>query len=319
MALGTISVAGLAACASKDDAPSGGSGGASGSKTIGVVVNNLSDSNQADILKGYQDQGAKYGWTVKSTDSQGDPAKANAAVSTFVQQRVAGIAVLVYQGSVLQSGISAAKAAGIPVILNGANTLVEGVAAAIPVAAGKVQAETVVQGINGQGSVLMFTYPPGAPCVAQFDESKRVFDANPGIKYTTHDVPAPGWIVEAQKATAAWLRTHPAGSGNLAIWGCWDGPTFGAMAALRSANRTDVKVYGNGGEPGALVAVKNGTMTATIFYDQYTGGGLAGAELLQGAIKAGASWTPKVQPNPSELVDANNIADLCAKYSAKCK
>lgn len=288
-------------------------------KTIGVVLNNAADSNQADILRGYEDAGKKFGWTVESVDTQGDPAKANAAISTFVQRGVDGIAAMVYQGNVLQSGITAAKAAGIPVILNGANELVDGVAAAIPVAAGTEHGQLTVDGIEGKGSVLMFHYPPGAPCVAEFEQSTAVFDANPGVTYDSHDVPAPGWEVEGQKATATWLQTHPAGEGNLAIWGCWDGPLFGAIAALKAANRDDVKVYGNGGEPLALTAVRDGTMTATFLFDQYTGGGVAGAQLLNDAIAAGASWTPLVQPNPSQLVDASNIEAICTEFPDRCK
>ncbi|MDO8307251.1 MAG: sugar ABC transporter substrate-binding protein [Actinomycetota bacterium] len=300
-------------------APADSPSAAEEAKTIGVVLNNAADSNQADILRGYEDAGKEYGWTVLSVDTQGDPAKANAAISTFVQQGVDGIAAMVYQGNVLQSGIDAAKAAGIPVILNGANELVDGAAAAIPVAAGTEQGQITVDGIEGNGSVLMFHYPPGAPCIAEFEQSTAVFDANPGVTYESHDVPAPGWEVEGQKATATWLQTHPAGEGNLAIWGCWDGPLFGAIAALNAANRDDVLVYGNGGEPLALTAVRDGTMTATILYDQYTGGGIAGAKLLNDAIAAGPSWTPVVQPNPSQLVDASNIEAICTEFPDRCK
>lgn len=306
----------LAACSDSDGSAGDSSGG---SARIGVVANSLADSNQADILRGYEDQGKKYGWTVESTDSQGDAAKANAAIQTYVQQGVDGIAVMVYQAEVLQSGIQAAKASGIPVVLNGANELADGVAAVIPVAAGEAQADALIAGIGTTGDVLMFTFPPGAPCVAQLEDSSAVFDANPGIKTTTHDVPAPGWVVEGQKATATWLQTHPAGGTPLAIWGCWDGPTFGAIAALAAANRTDVKVYGNGGEPEALANVQAGKMAGTIFYDQYTGGGLSGATLLHDAIEAGSDWTPKSVPNPSEVVDSTNIADICSRYPDKCE
>lgn len=316
LAAGLVAVPFLFGCSASTSGPTEAS---SSSKTIGVVVQNLADVNQGDILKGYQDQGAKYGWTIKSVDTQGDPAKANAAMKTYVQQEVAGIVSMVYEGSTLRAGISAAQAAGIPVILNGTGTLVPGVAAAISLDSGQKEAEALVKELGGNGKVLMFTFPPGAPCVQQFNSSKPVMDANPGITYTTHDVPAPGWIAEAQKATGAWLQTNPAGSGKLAIWACWDGPAFGAIAALAANKRTDVKVFGNGGEPDALTAIQNGKMTASVFFDQYTGGGLAGATLLHDAIEAGSSWQPKVVPNPNEIVDSGNVAAVCAKYPDKCR
>lgn len=319
---GLCGVLALAGCGGSDHKPGAAAqpkaGGGPGA-TIGVVINTLADVNQADILRGVKDQGKKYGWTVKSTDTQSDPAKANAAMRTFVQQKVAGIFVTVYSGSVMQAGLTAARAAKIPVILDGANDLVPGVAAIIPLGSGEEEGKAVVEALGGSGSVLAFTFPPGAPCVAQWEQSKKVFDANPGVEYTTHDVPAPGWITEGQKATAAWLQTHPAGSSKLAIWGCWDGPTFGAIAALTAAKRKDVKVFGNGGEPDAINAIRSGKMTASIFYDQYTGGGLAGAQLLHDALVAGDKWTPKAQPNSFQRIDASNVKEVCAKYPTKCK
>ena len=68
------------------------------------------------------------------------------------------------------------------------------------------------------------------------------------------------------------MPRHPAGSENLAIWGCWDDPSIGAIGSLRAQGRDDVKVYGINGNAQALENIKNGFMTATAWQDSFTEG-----------------------------------------------
>ena len=91
----------------------------------------------------------------------------------------------------------------------------------------------------------------------------------PDIKVTKNEVRIPGYFEDGAQYANAWLASHPAGSENLAIWGCWDDPSIGAIGSLRAQDRDDVKVYGVNGNAQALENIKNGFMTATAWQDSY--------------------------------------------------
>lgn len=292
-----------------------------GGLTIGIVLNSAADPNQVNIAKGWTTEGAKYGWTVTQVDSMGNANQANAAMQALVQRKVGAIAVEVYESTALGTGLAAARAAHIPVVLNGSNTLAPGVIATLPVYAGVPQTTRMATDLHGKGTVLEFTFPPGAPCVAEERQADTVLKSYQGITVKKESVPSPGWVEAAQADTSAWLTSHPAGSGPLAIWGCWDGPLIGSIAALRADARTDVKLYGNGGQADALAAVKSGAMTATWFYGDRTGDGIMGANLLHDyllATKAHGKWKAKTVPVPSIVVDKGNVNAICAKSPKAC-
>lgn len=290
--------------------------------TIGIVLNNAADPNQVNVAKGWKTQGAKYGWkSFLQVDTTGSADKANAAMEAFVQRKVNAIVVQVYESSALGAGLAAARKAKIPVFLNGSNSLAPGVAATEPVYAGVPHTTRMAKDLGGTGDVLMFTYHPGAPCVAEETLADKVLKGYPGISVKKQEVPAPGWVEAGQTATIAWLTSHPANSGALAIWGCWDGPLIGSIAALRAAGRTDVKLYGNGGQADALAAILKGDMTATWFYGDRTGDGVIGAKLLKQYLATKAAkkkWKPRIVPVPSIAVDKSNVQAICAKYKGYC-
>ncbi len=118
---------------------------------------------------------------------------------------------------------------------------------------------------------------------------------------TKNEVRIPGYFEDGAQYANAWLASHPAGKENLAIWGCWDDPAIGAIGALRSQGRTDVKVYGVNGNAQALEDIKKGLMTATAWQDSYTEGSNM-IKLLPEIVKAGAGWTPKAVEVSAVLV-----------------
>ena len=89
---------------------------------------------------------------------------------------------------------------------------------------------------------------------------------------TKNEVRIPGYFEDGAQYANAWLASHPAGDGNLAIWGCWDDPAIGAIGALRQQGRDDVKVYGVNGNAQAIENIQNGHMTATAWEDSYAEG-----------------------------------------------
>ena len=89
---------------------------------------------------------------------------------------------------------------------------------------------------------------------------------------TKNEVRIPGYFEDGAQYANAWLASTRPASEPLAIWGCWDDPSIGAISALRQAGRDDVKVYGINGNAQALENIKNGFMTATAWQDSFTEG-----------------------------------------------
>ncbi len=85
-------------------------------KVIGLVnVTGQSEAAQR-IQKGAEDAVKSIGWTIKTVDAQGDPAKSQAGIQGFVTQKVDAILDLSNATQAITQGLKAARAANIPVI-----------------------------------------------------------------------------------------------------------------------------------------------------------------------------------------------------------
>ncbi|GAA1942520.1 sugar ABC transporter substrate-binding protein [Nocardioides hwasunensis] len=86
-------------------------------KTIGVVHLTTADENESTLVTALKEASDAAGlkWTFKEADSQGSAEKSQQAVSTFVNQGVDAILLLVVSTRDLQPQLEDAQAAGIPV------------------------------------------------------------------------------------------------------------------------------------------------------------------------------------------------------------
>jgi ribose transport system substrate-binding protein len=313
--VGAAIVAALALAACSGPAPSAGeSAGVPAKKTLGIVALVATDALNAAVINGATDAAKTAGWNVKVTDTQGSVDKANAAMTTFsTTDKVQGIAVMAFLSSALGSGLASAKAAGIPVVSWGGE-LVPGIAATTSAQkVGEDSVNALLKDFGTTGNVLALTYHTGVLCLYRGVAFDAAMKKQPDIKVTSNEVAIPGQVNDGTKFTAAWLASHPAGSGPLAVWGSWDEPGMGAIAALKQAGRTDVKVYAINGGPQALQAVKDGSMTQVVWQDGYT----EGKDLMEavvGSIKAGTSWKAKTIDVPGVVVTKDNIDSFLADH-----
>jgi len=311
LALASVAMLGLAGCSAP--ASEGGSSGQASQKTLGIVALVATDALNAAVIKGATEAAEAAGWTVTVTDTQGSPDKANAAMTAFsTTQKVDAILVSAFASSSIGGGLASAKTAGIPVVSWGGE-LVDGIVATTSaLKVGEDSVDALLADFGDSGDVLALTYHTGVLCLYRgqaFDEAIKKTD----ISLVSNEVAIPGQVEDGTNFTAAWLASHPEGSGNYAVWGAWDEPGMGAIAALKQAGRTDVKVYSINGSPAALQAVKDGTMTQIIWQDGYT----EGQELFQAVLdsdKAGDSWQPKTIDVPGVLVDSDTIDAFLAEH-----
>lgn len=281
---------------------------------LGIVSISATEANNVRYIAGATAAAEKAGWTVSVIDAAGSADQANSAIQNFAGRGAGAIIDMVFPYSSIGAGLAAAKDANIPVVTWGGG-LGSSVAATngsgAPIAQPVI--ERMIADLGGQGSLLALTYRTGEVCRNREVLLDEMLKSHPGITVTKNEVRIPGYFEDGAQYANAWLASHPAGDGNLAIWGCWDDPAIGAIGALRQQSRDDVKVYGVNGNAQAIENVQNGHMTATAWEDSYTEGQRM-VEMLDEIRKAGADWTPKAAEVPAILVTKDTVADFVKQH-----
>jgi ribose transport system substrate-binding protein len=293
----------LAAAAALTTIPAG----AQDKPLLGVVSITATEANNARYIKGAEKAAAEMGWEVSVIDAQGSADQANSGIQNFVERGAKAIVDMVFPVSSIGAGLAAADAAGIPVVTWGGGlggsviaTNGSGGPMAVPIV------EMMVNDLGGKGEVLALTYRTGEVCRNRELVMDEILTQHPDIKVTKNEVRIPGYFEDGAQYATAWLALHPAGSGPLAIWGCWDDPSIGAISALRQAGRDDVKVYGINGNAQALENIQKGFMTATAWQDSFTEGyNMLG--IIDEAMKAGKGWEPKAVEVTAVVVTKDTV------------
>jgi ribose transport system substrate-binding protein len=277
---------------------------------LGIVSIAATEANNVRYITGATAAANEDGWTVSVIDAAGNADQANAAIQNFAQRGAGAIIDMVFPYSSIGAGLAAAKSANIPVVTWGgglggsvAATNGSGAPVALPVI------DQMVKDLGGKGELLVLAYRTGEVCRNREVLLDQVLAKSPGIKVTKNEVRIPGYFEDGAQYANAWLASHPAGAGNLAIWGCWDDPAIGAIGALRQQGRDDVKVYGVNGNAQAIENIKNGHMTATAWEDSYTEG-YQMVKMLKQIKAAGDGWTPKAAEVAATLITQANVAQF---------
>lgn len=288
-------------------------------KLLGIVSITATDAGNARVIKGATAAAKAAGWTVQVVDAQGNAATANAAITTFVNKKASMIFDLVFPTSSLGAGLAAAKKKNIPVATWGGG-LGKGVVMTTgngaPFAAPATKA--LLAAMGNEGHILALTYRTGQVCRDREGIFDTMLTGKAGITVTKNEVTIPGFLQDGAKYATAWLAGHPAGSGKLAIWGCWEDPTLGAISALKQQGRTDVLTYGINGSSTAIKAVQDGSLTATVYEDGVKEGATMFSTTLK-AIKAGKKWKPVTVDVPGVLVTASTVAGFLASHPEALK
>jgi ribose transport system substrate-binding protein len=281
---------------------------------IGVVSISATEANNARYIAGATVAAKEIGWEISVIDAAGSADQANAAIQNFAQRGAKAIVDMVFPYTSIGAGLYSAKAANIPVVTWGggigssvAATNGSGGPMTIPVI------EMMVREMGGKGSLLALTYRTGQVCRDRETVLDQMLADYPEIKVTRNEVRIPGYFDDGAQYANAWLASHPQGSENLAIWGCWDDPAIGAIGSLRAQGRSDVRVYGVNGNAQALENIRNGHMTATAWQDSYTEG-YNMVKRLPEIVEAGSSWAPKAVEVPAVLVHKDNIEQFLADH-----
>lgn len=283
-------------------------------QVVGLVSISATEANNVRYIKGAEAAAAELGWEVSVIDADGSADKANAAIQNFAQTKAVAIVDMVFPATSIGAGLESAAAAGIPVVTWGgglggtvASTNGSGGPMAVPVV------EQLLKDMGDKGSILQLTYRTGEVCRNRETVMDEMLAKYPDITVTKNEVRIPGYFEDGAQYANAWLASHPAGAEPLAIWGCWDDPSIGAIGTLRQQGRDDVKVYGINGNAQALENIRGGHMNATAWQDSYTEG-YQMVKLLPEIIAAGADWKPEAREVPAVLVTAENVEAFVAEH-----
>lgn len=281
---------------------------------LGIVSIAATEANNVRYIDGATKAAEELGWDVNVVDAAGSADQANSAIQNFAQVGAHAIVDMVFPWSSIGAGLAAAESAGIPVVSWGgglgstvAATNGSGGPMAVPVV------ELMVEKMEGKGSILALTYRTGEVCRNREVVMDEILAAHPEITVTKNEVRIPGYFEDGAQYANAWLASHPPGQENLAIWGCWDDPSIGAIGALRSQGRTDVEVYGINGNAQALENIRNGHMTATAWQDSFTEG-YEMVKMLDKIVEAGDAWEPVAAEVPAVLVTQETVEAFLSEH-----
>jgi ABC-type sugar transport system substrate-binding protein len=213
-------------------------------ETIGLVdIVGASSADQA-LEQSVKQAAQLLGWSYKSVDAQGDPAKMNGGVLSFVNQHVNAIVTIAIQPQAARQGLAAAKAAGIPTIQIGGTLPPSDLYTASyeqnEGAMTDLAAQYMVDRMHFTGDVGFFTNN----AVYGFKARQAAFDAvlslYPGIHIVaTHELDLTNLGPDAQSATVAMLQAHPSIK---AIWVMADPAFIPALDGVRQAGH-DSKTF----------------------------------------------------------------------------
>lgn len=238
--------------------PVSGLGGDVVKKTIGLVNVIGSNGNAAACQKNFTTAAKALGWTVKTVDAAGDPAKMASGVSTMVTQKVDAIVTVSIEPAVARQGLTAAKSAGIPAIsICGALSppnLYDAVYAPNDNALAATITRYMVDDLPAKAPIVAQFYDPINALKRRDDVSKAILKSTGNPIVASHQVDLANGVQDVTKSSMDMLRAHPEAKGILLDQNFELTPVANAIkqAGLK------VKVYGMYGDPDSYDSVRAG-------------------------------------------------------------
>jgi ribose transport system substrate-binding protein len=242
--------------------------------TMCVVHNNADHPSITSIVNGMNDEGAIYGAKITYFDPANDPQKQASMIEDCISRKPNVIVVNAVDPAAVVPSIKKASDAGIPVLMQNADTNDEGhkyTKAFIGVQSydqGYAVGEMIAKALNGTGNMVLVTGKPGqTDTVNRTAGMKAAFaDAKANITILAEQ---PGdWSKDKALTVMQDLLTRYPNIN--AVFAHDDPMALGALQAIKAANRTDkIKLYGVGGFKEACAAIKNGEMGGTALQLSY--------------------------------------------------
>lgn len=245
------------------------------------------------------------GLVIKSDDAGGDIIRQLDQIDRYIAQKVDAIIVVAVDYKGVVSGIERANKANIPVIAlnikaaSGTFTYV----GSQSVDAGRLQAEFMRTHLPPGARILYLQGTPGLPHTKERRQSFMDHLLGKRLDVRVLSVMAANYDrAEGRKVTEEWLRRLPKFD---AIVAANDEMALGAIQALKAAGRLEgVLVAGIDGTADALLAIRNGEMSQSVFQDAREQARRAHGVL--GMLRKGRT-PPEEIVVPHEAIDKANV------------
>ena len=259
----------LAACSNSgsssnaSSSPSSATSAASGTKTIGVSIQNREAQFYESMEAGMKAEAAKYGYSLVVVDANRDNAKQQTQVEDFISNKVDAIVLTPYDSTAIGSAIVEANKANIPVFTADiASTSKFGTVVA-HIASDNVQggmqaAKLICKAVGTSGTVAILDEPEVTSVQDRVKGFKAGLQADcPGVTVVA-DIDAGGERAKADSSMSDVLQSNPNVKG---VFGINDDSALGAVSAIKAAGLTGkIAVVGYDAGPEAQAAIKAGTM-----------------------------------------------------------
>ncbi|MDR1505755.1 MAG: substrate-binding domain-containing protein [Treponema sp.] len=287
-----------------------GSSNAAGSDdtvTIGVSLMNLQVEFSIVLRDAIQAKADELGITVIINDAQGDASKQLQQVESFIVQGVNGIILQPQEQEASAPCIDKAKAAGIPIVNVNSHTITapDAFVGSDDRESAEIALNYINERLSGKGNILMMHGHPGQTAEIQRTEgAMAIIDANQGLVLL--DEQTATWDrARAMTLMENWIQKY--GNQINAVFGQNDEMALGAANALVQAGMKErVVAVGVDAVEDALLAVKAGTLDATVFQDG-VGQGMGSVETVFKLVKGES--VPKSVLIPFILVTTRNVDD----------
>lgn len=245
-------------CSSTSPVAPGGeasaTGGAKQIKSVGLMVQDISNPFFAVMKTAMENQGKTDGFTVNVQDGQQDLGQQNNQIDAFIQQKTDLIILNAVDSQGIGSAVQRALDAGVIVVAVDVDaTGAQAVVMTNNVEAGTQSCTALADKIGGKGNIIIVDGTPITSVQDRVTGCKNVLSEKyPNIKIVGQQA-GKNDVATGQSITTDLLTANPDLQG---IFGINDPTARGAVLALQQANRTGIWVTGVDGSPDAVTEMQ---------------------------------------------------------------
>jgi ribose transport system substrate-binding protein len=241
--------------------------------TFGVVVNNADHPSITAMNQGMQDEAAIYGVKLVILDPAFDPQKQVSMIDNLIAQEVDALLVNAVDPAAVVPSLKKASEAGIPVIMNNADTNEEGhqytetFVTTDTYGQGFAVGEAIKAVMEPNSKMAIISGKPGQSGVAERIQGAKDALEGTGIEFIAEQ-PAEWSKDKALTVMQDFLTRYPDLNG---VYALDDPMALGALQAIKAGGRDDLlgKVFGVNGNKEACDAIANGEMGGTALQLSY--------------------------------------------------
>jgi ribose transport system substrate-binding protein len=295
----------IAACSEGESSRAGGRGPGAQVKTIGLMVQDLSNPFFQSMANGVKAGAAKLGATVNVQDGRQDLGVQNEQIDAFIQQKVDVLLLNAVDSVGIGPAVERAKAAGITVVAVDVNA--RGAEATVTLDntnAGEIACTYLADHIGGEGNILLVNGTPISSVQDRVTGCKRALTRYPKIAIVAEQNGDNG-RARAVTITTDMLTAHRDVKG---IFGINDPTALGATLAAEQAGFNNLVIVGVDASPEAVAELHkpNSMFQGSAAQDPNTQGAI-GLDMAR-RLFAGEKLEQNTVRVPTQFITRANLA-----------